>query len=310
MFSLPTLHFSFSRSHILSSLPQLLLLGQAESGKSTLQKQFQLMYSPDTLDKERASWRMVIYFNVARSVKRILEYLESHGDTFDGDIHDSPIHSPAHDSVASKKTFDDLFRDNEAEDNSPQTSRSYPSPVPPLLTESQKQIATLRLRLSPVVAAENTLADRLSGGVRVSGSGKDSVFVRHGWQLRSAARNSYLSGRSRGSSGAPVMPVIESGNGVNVSEVVEEVGRILDASKEDIKALWRSDVVQKMIKRRRLRLEEWAELYASIRTPSCSDLTGNSFLRAIDRVAAGGYIPSTGECCNSPFFIHSPIARR
>lgn len=213
------------------------------------------MYSPDTLDKERASWRMVIYFNVARSVKRILEYLDTHGDTFDGDVHDSP----AHDSVASKKTFEDLFRENAAEDTSPQASRSYTSPVPPLLTESQKQIATLRLRLSPVVAAENTLADRLSGGVRVTGSGRDSVFVRHGWQLRSVARNSYLSSRPRGTSAGPATPVLESGN-VNVSEVVEEVGRILDASKEDIKALWRSDVVQKMIKRRRLRLEEWAEL--------------------------------------------------
>jgi guanine nucleotide-binding protein subunit alpha len=256
---------------------RLLLLGQAESGKSTLQKQFQLMYSPDTLDKERASWRMVIYFNVARSVKRILEYLDSHGDTFDADIHDGP--GPMHDSVASKKTIEDLIREDAAEDTSPQASRSYSSPVPPVLTEAQKQIATLRLRLSPVVAAENTLADRLSGGVRVSGSGRDNVFVRHGWQLRSAARNSYLSSRSRGTSGAPATPVMESGNNVNVSEVVEEVGRILDASKEDIKALWRSDVVQKMIKRRRLRLEEWAEF----------------FLTAIDRVAAGGYIPSTDD---------------
>ena len=243
------------------------MLGQAESGKSTLQKQFQLMYSPDTLDKERASWRMVIYFNVARSVKRILEYLESHGDTYDADINDAPAHGPAHDSIASKKTIEDLIREDAAEDASLQASRSYSSPVPPVLTEAQKQIATLRLRLSPVVAAETTLADRLSGGVRVSGSGRDNVFVRHGWQLRSTARNSYLSSRSRGTSGAPATPVIESGDNVNFSEVVEEVGRILDASKEDIKALWRSDVVQKMIKRRRLRLEEWAELYALICTP-------------------------------------------
>ena len=224
------------------------------------------MYSPGTLDKERASWRMVIYFNVARSVKRILEYLDSHGDTFDGDVHDSPT---AHDSIVSKKTIEDLIREDVAEDNSPQASRSYSSPIPAVLTEAQKQIATLRLRLSPVVAAESTLADRLSGGVRVSGSGRDSVFVRHGWQLRSSARNSHLSSRSNGTSGSPAtsaMPVMESGNNVNVSEVVEEVGRILDNSKEDIKALWGSDVVQKMIKRRRLRLEEWAELYASIRT--------------------------------------------
>jgi guanine nucleotide-binding protein alpha-1 subunit len=249
-----------------SPLLQLLLLGQAESGKSTLQKQFQLMYSPDTLDKERASWRIVIYFNVARSVKRVLEYLDSHSDTFDGDVPDA--HGPMHDSVTSKKTIEDLIRDSEdaAEDTSPQASRSYSSPIPPVLTEAQKQIATLRLRLSPLVAAENTLADRLSCGVRVSGSGKDNVFVRHGWQIRSAARNSYLSNRSRGSSVAPATPVMEGGNNGNVSEVVEEVGRILDASKEDIKALWRSDVVRKMIKRRRLRLEEWAELYALIRT--------------------------------------------
>jgi guanine nucleotide-binding protein alpha-1 subunit len=251
---------------LIFSLPQLLLLGQAESGKSTLQKQFQLMYSPDTLDKERASWRMVIYFNVARSVKRVLEYLDFHGDTFDADIPDAP-QGPGNDSMASKKTIEDLIREDAVEDTSLQSSRSYSSPVPPVLTEAQKQIATLRLRLSPVVAAENTLADRLSGGIRVSGSGRDNVFVRHGWQLRSAARNSYLSSRSRGTSGTTATPVIESGNHMNFSEVVEEVGRILDASKEDIKALWWSDVVQKMIKRRRLRLEEWAELYASIRTP-------------------------------------------
>jgi guanine nucleotide-binding protein alpha-1 subunit len=218
------------------------------------------MYSPDTLDQERASWRTVVYFNVARSVKRILENLDSHGDAFDGEVQEGPVQ----DSVSSKRTLEDILRQDAAEDPSPQSSRSYSSPVPPVLTESQKQIATLRLRLSPLVAAESTLADRLSGGTRVSSSGRDSVYVRHGWQLMSATRISSFPNRSRGSSGAPAASAMESGNSVNVSEVVEEVGRILDASKEDVKALWRSDVVQKMIKRRRLRLEEWAELYAFI----------------------------------------------
>ena len=279
----------------LPSLPELLLLGQAESGKSTLQKQFQLMYSPDTLDQERSSWRTVIYFNVARSVKRILESLDSHGDMFDGDA----FEGPPPDSVSSKQTLEELLRQDAAEDHHAQTSRSYSSPIPPALTESQKQIATLRLRLSPLVAAESTLADRLSGGVRVSGSGRDSVFVRHGWQLRSATRNTSLANRSRGTSGALAMPILESGN--NINEVVEEVGRILDASKEDVKALWRSEIVQKMIKRRRLRLEEWAELYAYIYPCQGSilhsDLTHHSFLSAIDRVAAGDYVPSTGKRC-------------
>jgi hypothetical protein len=224
------------------------LLGQAESGKSTLQKQFQLMYNPDSLDQERASWRTVVYFNVARSVKRILDILESHGDIFDDDTPDRPD-TAAYDSVNSKLTFED----QDATDGP--STHSYPSSV---VTESQRQIATLRLRLSPLVAAEYTLADKLSGGVRVSGSGKGGVFVRDGWQSRSTARNSFS--RSRAAS-APnyslPSPIID---GVNVAEAVEEVCRILDASKEDVKTLWRSDVVQKMIKRRRLRLEEWAEL--------------------------------------------------
>lgn len=249
---------------------RLLLLGQAESGKSTLQKQFQLMYSPDTLDQERSSWRTVVYFNVARSVKRILEILESHGDTFD----ENAPEGPSHDTVSSKRTIEDVTRHDIVEDPSSHTSHPYTASTSAAATESQRQIATLRLRLSPLVAAESTLADRLSGGVRVSGSGKGSVYVRRGWQLRSSGRN--LSSRASGSSPSPV---VEAGNNLAVSEVVEEVGRILLASKEDVKALWRSDVVQKMIKRRRLRLEEWTEF----------------FLAAIDRVAAKGYIPSTDD---------------
>jgi guanine nucleotide-binding protein alpha-1 subunit len=106
---------------------------------------------------------------------------------------------------------------------------------------------------------------------------------------------------------------MESGDDVNISEVVKKVGKILGESKEDVKVLWQSDIVQKMIKRRQLRLEECEELYAFIHTCQglipCSDLTGNSFLSAIDCVAAGGYIPSTSKGCNPPFsFIRSPIA--
>ncbi|KAI9463248.1 G-alpha-domain-containing protein [Lactarius psammicola] len=252
---------------------RLLLLGQAESGKSTLQKQFQLMYSPDTLDQERASWRTVVYFNVARSVKRILDTLESHGDLFDDESPDNSLY----DSVSSKHTPEEHVHQDAVDGSS---THPYPSPV---VTESQRQVATLRLRLSPLVAAESTLADKLSGGIRVSGSGKGSVYVRDGWQSRSAARNSHSSvTRSRV---APTpnyslpSPLTDGVNGLNIAEAVEEVGRILDASKEDVKALWRSDVVQKMIKRRRLRLEEWAEF----------------FLGDIDRVAARDYVPSTDD---------------
>lgn len=242
---------------VISFFHQLLLLGQAESGKSTVQKQFQLMYSPDSLDQERASWRTVVYFNIARSVKRILDILDSHGDLVDDDASDR-IDNSAYDPMVSKQTLE-VYVHQDAADGS--STHAYS----PVISESQKQVATLRLRLSPLVAAESMLADRLSGGIHVSGSGKGSVYVRDGWQSRSFVRNSQSSTRSRGSStpnySLPNPSTVTDGaNSSSVTLAVEEVGRILDASKEDIKALWRSDIVQRMIKRRKLRLEEWAEL--------------------------------------------------
>ena len=213
------------------------------------------MYSPDSLDQERTSWRTVVYFNVAHSVKRILDILESHGDSFDDDTPDRADNS--YDSITSKHNLEAHVHQDAADGSS---NHPYPSPV---VTESQKQIATLRLRLSPLVAAEYTLADKLSGGVRVSGSGKGDVYVRDGWQSRSTPRHSHSAARSRIAS-APNFSLpgfISDGvNNFTVAEAVEEVGRILAASKENVKTLWRSDVVQKMIKRRRLRLDEWAEL--------------------------------------------------
>ena len=211
------------------------------------------MYSPDTPDHERTSWCIVVYFNIACFVKRILETLESHDDKFDESVSESPVL----DSVSPKRTLEVIHRDV-VED--PSTSHPYSTSV---VTESQKDIATLRLRLSSLVAAEATLADRLSHDIRISGSGQGSVYARHDRQFRSSAHNSSSTNPSRGTTGALSSPILEGGNNVNI-EIVERVRKILGASKEDVKALWRSDVVQKMINRRRLRLEEGAELYVSV----------------------------------------------
>jgi len=53
-----------------------MLLGQAESGKSTLQKQFQLFHASQTLDRERPSWRPIVYFNTIKAVRSILDELD------------------------------------------------------------------------------------------------------------------------------------------------------------------------------------------------------------------------------------------
>ncbi|KAI0956111.1 hypothetical protein AcV7_006604 [Taiwanofungus camphoratus] len=247
---------------------KLLLLGQAESGKSTLQKQFQLMYNPTSLEEERLSWRVVIYYNIVRPVLRILEALDLYGD---GDSDDEATPSP---------------------------EPSPPSPSPSPSTDNQ--LAVLRLRLSPLLSIESSLASRLSGGVSVSGSGKGSVMVRSGWQARtfglafgrgrdrrgSQGRFSFTGQRSslentpeeaRDVSAGQKQPSPEPG--VEKDKLVEEAATILSTCKDDVLELWEHPVVKKLRDRRKLRLDEWAEY----------------FLTSIERVSTPGYIPTTED---------------
>ncbi|KAF5380053.1 hypothetical protein D9615_006131 [Tricholomella constricta] len=54
---------------------KLLLLGQAESGKSTILKNFQLHFSPKAFGAEAAIWRPIIHLNLVRSINFILNFL-------------------------------------------------------------------------------------------------------------------------------------------------------------------------------------------------------------------------------------------
>lgn len=45
------------------------------TGKSTLQKQFQLYYASQSLDHERPSWVPIVHFNVVKAVRMILDEL-------------------------------------------------------------------------------------------------------------------------------------------------------------------------------------------------------------------------------------------
>ncbi|KIY43910.1 G-alpha-domain-containing protein [Fistulina hepatica ATCC 64428] len=266
---------------------QLLLLGQAESGKSTLQKQFQLMYRPHSLELERASWRTVIYFNVVRSIKHILSALETWDDGQDlmeedqvpttsrsrgGDIALQP--SPSSSLMASFKGFSGPAPDSLA------LSSASSTPASSTKETRSTQISNLRRRLSPLTATDAQLADRLSGGITVSGSGKGGVYVRSGWQARTI-ENALGRGRwGRRSTDTDGKKSRES----LVQEVihdplVDDIGRMLDSCKEDIKALWHHPIVKLLISKRKLKLDEWSEF----------------FLRHINRIAAPKYVPTTDD---------------
>ncbi|KAJ3732515.1 guanine nucleotide-binding protein [Lentinula guzmanii] len=249
---------------------KLLLLGQAESGKSTLQRQFQLMYKPHSLEQERASWRTVIYFNVVRSIKHILNTLESWDDYVDDDVaFDSPIskYMGASRSGTSSPVITNLPSENDRAH-----SRSA-SPFQGNAETSRSNIASLRRRLSPLIGTDAALADRLSGGITVSGSGKGGVFVRSGWQARTIENPL---GRRRGRN--PDELSAKKPDDIH-DALVQDVSHMLDASKDDIRELWAHATVKELIAKRRLKLDEWSEF----------------FLRHISRVAASDYVPSTDD---------------
>ncbi|OCH94427.1 G-protein alpha subunit [Obba rivulosa] len=250
---------------------KLLLLGQAESGKSTLQKQFQLMYNPTSLEAERLSWRAVIYYNIVRPVRRILDTLDLYGDEPDSEDDDAAT---------------------EATPSSPGSRLGGPGrPLEPSTSFSPAsadlQLAALRARLSPLLAVEQSLTDRLSGGVNVSGSGKGSIFVRSGWQARTFGM---AFGRPRTSSGRPSIDEPrasldgerrskEAPVDAEQDKLAEDVSKVLIEYQDDVQELWQHPNVQRLRARRKLKLEEWAEY----------------FLNNISRVSSPGYIPTTDD---------------
>ncbi|KAJ7800319.1 guanine nucleotide binding protein, alpha subunit [Mycena olivaceomarginata] len=65
---------------------KILLLGQAESGKSTILKNFQLHFAPKAFQAEVEAWRPVIHLNLVRSVNFVLGLLEiRHPSTYSPD---------------------------------------------------------------------------------------------------------------------------------------------------------------------------------------------------------------------------------
>lgn len=137
-----------------------------------------------------------------------------------------------------------------------------------------KQVALLRTRLSPLLAAEAQLADRLSGGINVSGSGKGSVFVRTGWQSRSlglpfgrgrdrtgsAGRFSFTGGRNSIDNGrADEVELHTRQSDSEEDKLILEIASVLSSCEADIRELWEMPAVKRLRERRRLKLEEWAD---------------------------------------------------
>ncbi|KAI0646015.1 G-protein alpha subunit [Trametes meyenii] len=218
---------------------KVMLLGQAESGKSTLQKQFQLYYSSKTLDDERPSWRPIVYFNILKAVRMILDELDwQYG-----------LGASGRDPLPAPSLLPSTSTTSGSGSGSGSSTRSLPNPV--WLSE----LAAVRNKLLPLVASEDALAAELSGGVTVAG-GRTGVYVRHGWQA-------LISGGGRA---WPLAEHYRTAMTPRQSAVTNIVAKTLAASQGEVELLWWHPGVQSLLKGNKLRLEEYAAFFlANIR---------------------------------------------
>jgi hypothetical protein len=196
-----------------------MLLGQAESGKSTLRKQFQLTYASAALDRERPAWAPAVHLNVARAVAQLL-------DALDPSVPKIP--PPGEDPLSSSSP---VSRSNIR----PHTAG----------TDTDGDVA-LRARLRPLADLAEPLARALgSGGVALRGV----PCTRADWAALAA--DSPLG--AVGTSAAVSLP------GVSAGGVAAFAARVLRAGVEDIRDLWESGAVRELVKKREVVLDECAD---------------------------------------------------
>jgi hypothetical protein len=234
------------------------------------------------MQSERASWRTVVYFNIVRSLKHILSTLAAYDDTDDesdanstlefGDDDASILGEASNRSKSGKATaFTNVpSSSSSSSDHYSRSSRTpnspshTPLPKSPKLQPSVHQIANLRLRLSPLLSAEESLAKRLNGGVTTC---TGEVFVRSGWQVRTFENGGLAKARRPKRSlghghGPPSISVSGLPRGLVLEEdpLLDDVSAMFEGSKEDIKDLWDHPTVVALIAKRKLKLDEWSEL--------------------------------------------------
>lgn len=194
-------------------------LGQAESGKSTLQKQFQLHYAAKTLERERPTWRPIVLLNIIQAIRTILEELHFE-------------FSHAHPSSSNSGSLP-----------SSSSSSMLGSSISELQRAKYKvDFSHVRTKLLPLTAIEESLASDLVGGAMIP-RGR-SGFVRAGWQslvssmrARAVADNTYVD---------------------HTPETSQLAIKALSMVQDDVNGLWNHTAVKELIKMRKIVLQESA----------------------------------------------------
>lgn len=251
---------------------RIILLGQAESGKSTILRNFQLQYAPAAFHAEAEAWRAVIDLNLVRSVTFLLNLLEESSPP-------SPSPSTAADAAGTGGSSGD------AEIGTTSGAKIMP------LRRMTDDLRRLRVSLSPLRSIEECLARFISPEhyprpVGSAGSSSNKNTSRSGGSPTSALpaeRAFEVSVRSgsrwktlfKGSGGSGAMSKARS----QEYEEVQNARRVIEACREDIVTLWNHPAIRAGLADQSVSLE----------------FQSGFFLDAVDRIAAPGYEPSPAD---------------
>ncbi|KAJ7154911.1 guanine nucleotide binding protein, alpha subunit, partial [Mycena crocata] len=255
---------------------KVLLLGQSESGKSTVLKNFRLKYAPLQWKAELRSWRAVIQLNLIQNVLCILDVMQEALATLPGTPPEgtapSSFTAPA---PSSRASIDSTL------------SEMTSTATPVALTQKHR---LLSMRLSPLREVEDDLRRRLgatdpeftfaNSGDGVLGPASHSDYAagdEYGPPQRKASREFGV----RGWIGALGLPTLGGKNDgkKGQEEEVDEATEILATLRNEIVSLWEDREVRELLRVRRVRVED----------------RPGFFLSDTPRIASRAYVPSDND---------------
>ncbi|KAI0945150.1 hypothetical protein AcV7_001765 [Taiwanofungus camphoratus] len=267
---------------------KLLLLGQAESGKSTTLKNLQLAFAPRAWAAERASWRAVVQLNLVRAINVILDAL-------------------AHEMACVAPPSAPAARPYTSPTARPSERSLTPTPAAaddPVLVFTSKH-ALLKLRLAPLRHVEADLKARL-GAASCERTPDDPIlpaaaaaaaysqstsptahdiclYANRSWRdalNRQGTTKRVGHHRRRGSSADPVPRTNDDapqGGGPPADD--DDATEVIAECAQDMQALWEDDTVRAMLTKRGINIQD----------------APGFFLDDIARIATRTYLPSDDD---------------
>ncbi|KAJ7260485.1 guanine nucleotide binding protein, alpha subunit [Mycena haematopus] len=245
---------------------KVLLLGQSESGKSTVLKNFRLKYAPTQWKAELRSWRAVIQLNLIQNVLTILDLMHDRLALLDSPTIEPSSFAP---SPYGRSSVDSTLSDV--------TLATSGRPAANIVLTQKHRV--LNLRLSPLREVCDDLRRRLGASDPEFTFANGSDGAMNGVLDDLPAHKPSREFGVRGWIGALGLPSSGVSKKSDEPMPVDEATEILATLRDDIISLWQDPDVRELLKAERVRIED----------------RPGFFLSDTARITSRTYIPSDND---------------